>query len=349
MAPATPKNIDWINSLRLIALLAVIVLHVSAIPLGQYGHIDIDTWLTADFYNALVRFAVPVFVMITGALTLHRDYELGAFLKKRLSRVVIPFIFWSLVYVWYSWYIEILVFTGNWWADSKLVLHQLKYSASYHLWYVYMLIGLYFVIPVISIFVRNATKRQLEYFLAMWFIAMLLTQPGISRFNPQVDIHYFSGYAGYLVLGHYLTFCVNYSRRLLITIWSMFFSLLIIITISTYFMYKYTTWITLLYEPLGPPVVLLAGSVFLLARFTKMQLPGFIIKAKDFACTYNYGIYLSHALILYFLDDPFGISFKLCTSILSIPLTAVICFGISLLLVWLLSKLPVFGKWLAGL
>jgi len=349
MPTEKPQNLDWINSLRLIALLAVIALHVSAIPLGQYGHVDLNTWLTADFYNALVRFGVPVFVMVTGALTLHREYELGAFLKKRLSRVVAPFIFWSLVYVWYSWYIEILVFTGHWWADVKMVLHQLKYGASYHLWYVYMLIGLYFLIPVISIFVRNATKRQLEYFLAMWLITMLITQPGLSRFNPQVDIHYFSGYAGYLVLGHYLTFHVNYSRKLVISMWAMFFCLLVIITAGTYCMYKYTTLGTLFYEPLDPPVVLLATSVFLLGRFTKVSLPPIILKFKNFASAYNYGIYLSHALILYFLDDPFGISFKLCMPILSIPITALICFAISLLLVWVLSKLPVVGKWLAGL
>ncbi|WP_214071733.1 acyltransferase family protein [Mucilaginibacter sp. dw_454] len=349
MPAAKPHNLDWINSLRLIALLAVIVLHVSAIPLGQYGHIPLNTWLTADFYNAMVRFAVPVFVMITGALTLHREYELGAFLKKRLSRVVAPFIFWSLVYVWYSWYIEVLVFTGNTWTDIKLILHQLKYSASYHLWYVYMLIGLYFLIPVISIFVRNATKRQLEYFLAMWFIAMLITEPGLSRFNPQVDIHYFSGYAGYLVLGHYLTFNVDYSRKLVVWMWILFFSLLAFITAGTYLLYQYTTLGTTLYEPLGPIIVLLATSVFLLGRFTKLQLPLILLKFKNFACAYNYGIYLSHALILYFLDDPFGINFKLGVPVLGIPVTAIICFLISLLLVWLLSKLPWVGKWLAGL
>jgi surface polysaccharide O-acyltransferase-like enzyme len=342
------QNIDWINSLRLIALFAVIVLHISAIPLGQYGHVPINTWLTADFYNALVRFAVPVFVMITGALTLHREYELGSFLKKRLSRVVVPFLFWSLVYVWYSWYNEELVFSTDAWTSVKQVLHQLKYGSSYHLWYVYMLIGLYFFIPIISKFVRNATKREIEYFLAMWMITMIITQPLISRFNPQVDIHYFAGYAGYLVLGHYLTFNVNYSKRLVMWMRVLFIALLIIITGGTYLLYKYTNLITILYEPIGPAIVLLASSVFLLGRFTKLQLPAFLLKAKDFACEYNYGIYLSHALILYFLDYPFGISFKLCTPLISIPVTAIICFALSLLLVWLLSKLPVVGKWLAG-
>jgi surface polysaccharide O-acyltransferase-like enzyme len=349
MTTARPKNLDWINSLRLIALLAVIVLHVSAIPLGQYGHVPLNTWLIADLYNALVRFAVPVFVMITGALLLHREYELGSFLKKRLSRVVVPFLFWSLVYVGYSWYNEELVFDADTWTNTKLVLHQLKYGSSYHLWYVYMLIGLYFFIPIISKFVRNATKREIEYFLVMWLLVMLLAQPILSRYNPQVDLHYFAGYAGYLVLGHYLTFHINYSKRLLIWLWVLFVGTIALITVGTYLLYKYTTLITVLYEPLGPSIVLLASIIFLLGRFTKVQLPASIIKAKDFANQYNFGIYLSHALILYFLDDPLGISFKLCAPIISIPATAIICFILSLLLVWLLSKLPLVGKWLAGM
>ena len=131
--------------------------------------------------------------------------------------------------------------------------------------------------------------------------------------------------------------------------WAMFFSLLLIITVGTYFMYKYTTVGTLFYEPLSLPIVLLSSGVFLLGRFTKIYLPPFILKAKNFACEYNYGIYLAHALVLYFLDDPLGISFKLCTPILTILATAIICFVLTLLLVWLLSKVPVIGKWLAGL
>src|ERR1039457_3873496 len=143
MPNAKPQNIDWINNLRLIALYAVIILHCSSPLLMQYGKVPLADWWTADFLNATVRFAVPVFVMITGALLLHREYEIGDFLKKRLTRVVVPFLFWSLVYIWYSWYNEEITFGTN----IKQVLHLLKYGSSYHLWYVYMLIGLYFFIP----------------------------------------------------------------------------------------------------------------------------------------------------------------------------------------------------------
>jgi surface polysaccharide O-acyltransferase-like enzyme len=348
MTTTGSQNLDWINNLRLIALLAVIVLHTAAIPLGLYGKIPLNNWLAADFYNALVRFAVPVFIMITGSLLLHREYELGDFMKKRLSRVVAPFLFWSLIYVAYSWYIEEITFTNDAWANIKQVLHQLKYGSSYHLWYVYMLIGLYFFIPVIGKFVRNAAKREIEYFLLVWLAVMFIAQPYLNRFDPHVDLHYFAGYAGYLVLGHYLTFNVTNRKYLRRSMFILFVAVVGIITIGTYLLYKYNTNLTLFFEPLNPFIVLLASSVFLMGRLGKPRPPTFITRAKNFACRYNFAIYVSHALVLYLLDDIFGISYKLCNPFISIPVTALICFVLSLLLVWILDKIPFIGKWIAG-
>ena len=349
MTKAESQNVGWINSLKLISLFAVIILHTAAIPLGQYGHVALNTWLVADFYNALVRFAVPVFVMITGSLLLHREYRLGDFLKKRLSRIFIPFLFWSLVYIAYSWYNEDLVFSNtDFWANIRQVLHLLKNGTSYHLWYVYMLIGLYFFIPVIGKFVRNATKREIEYFLIVWLIVMFLAQPYLLRFNPQFDMHYFVGYAGYLVLGHYLTFNVKDRHYLGTAMFILFLLTLGLIVVGTYLLYKSQHNQTLLYEPLNPVIVLLASGVFLMVRFSKLHVPRFIITAKDFTCRYNFGIYLSHALILYLLEDILGLDYNFCTPAIGIPVTAITCFLLSLLLVWLLNKIPLIGKWISG-
>jgi surface polysaccharide O-acyltransferase-like enzyme len=342
------QNIDWINNLRLIALLAVIILHCTSLLLMQFGKVPLNTWLVADFLNALVRFAVPCFVMITGALLLPKDYELVGFFKKRLTRVVIPFVFWSLIYIAYSWYNEELAFTNDLWMNIKLVLHQLKNGSCYHLWYVYMLIGLYFIIPIIGKFVRNASENETLYFLLVWFGVMMFNQPYLSRFNPSIDMHYFTGYIGYLVLGNYLAskeFNIPNLRSWLIFIF--IFSILLI-TWGSWFITQYPNIPgTMFYEPVNPAVLMLSANVFLIVKYTVPKVPLVIIKIRDFIGGYNYGIYLGHALVLYFLDDLAGISYKLCTPIISIPFTAISCMLITLLLVWLISKIP-FGKWIAG-
>jgi surface polysaccharide O-acyltransferase-like enzyme len=348
MPPAKTENIQWINNLRLIALYAVIILHSTAPLLMQYGKVPTSNWWMADFLNAMVRFAVPVFVMITGALLLHREYEIGSFLKKRLSRVVVPFLFWSLVYIWYSWQNEEFVFTNDIWTNIKIVLHDLKNGSSYHLWYVYMLIGLYFFIPVIGKFVRNATEKEILYFLVVWFAMMLITQPYLSRFNPAVDMHYFAGYVGYLVLGHYLAFKDFNVKHLRLWMSALFIFSIVLIAVGTWLIIPNAKWPgTMFYEPVNPAVLMLSASIFMIVKLTVPKVPPVIIRIRDFAGEYNYGIYLGHALVLYFLDDPFGISYKLCTPIISIPLTALICFVVTLLMVWIISKVT-FGRWISG-
>jgi surface polysaccharide O-acyltransferase-like enzyme len=176
---------------------------------------------------------------------------------------------------------------------------------------------------------------------------MALSQPYISRFNPQVDLHYFAGYAGYLVLGHYLAFKEFGYKHLLKWVFMLFAGILVIIVYGTYLLYKYNTGlITLLYEPVGPSIVLLASAVFLIGRFSVPKVPSVINRIRDFASPYNYGIYLSHALVLYLLDL-LGVSYKMCMPLVSIPVTAITCFILSLLLTWLISRLP-WGKWISG-
>ena len=349
MPPAKTENIDWINNLRLVALYAVIVLHCTSLLLMQYGKVSTSDWLVADFLNATVRFAVPVFVMITGALLLHREYEIGSFLKKRLVRVVVPFLFWSLIYIGYSLYNEEITFTGDVWANVKNVLHLLKTGSSYHLWYVYMLIGLYFFIPVIGKFVRHASEKEILYFLVIWFGVMLITQPYLVRYNPSVDMHYFAGFVGYLVLGHYLAFKDFNIKHLRLWMILLFLFSIGLITVGSRWVMTDHKWpSTMFFEPVSPAIVLLAASVFLIFKLSAPKLSPVIIRIRDFAGGFNYGIYLAHALVLYFLEDPLGISYKLCTPIIAIPLTALICFIVTLPLVWLVSKVPFVGKWISG-
>lgn len=343
-----PQTFEWINNLKVISIFAVIVLHTASPLLMDFKKAYPGNWLIADFYNALVRFAVPVFVMISGALLLHREYELGDFLKRRFSRIVWPFLFWSLIYIGYSWYNEDIAFSSDGWDNIRIILHQLKYGAYYHLWYVYMLIGLYLFIPVISKFVRNATEKEIRYFLLIWFTVMIFSQPYLSRYQPQIDIHYFTGYLGYLVLGHYLAFKTLPKKGLKAPLIIYFFLCLAGITIGTYLLSVNSKSLsTLMYEPLGPFIVLFSSGIFLLARVTVFKLPESLVKVRDLAGRLSLGIYLCHALFLTLLDGE-NINYKLCNPVLSIPITALSCFLLSFLLIFIISKIPFIGKYIAG-
>ncbi|POR16914.1 hypothetical protein BWK58_15200, partial [Flavobacterium columnare] len=93
------ENLYWITSLRVLATFSVIFLHTSAEILYQYGKTSNANWWIGNIYDSSVRFCVPIFLMISGALILSKDYKnITEYLKKRVLRIIFPFLFWSIVY-----------------------------------------------------------------------------------------------------------------------------------------------------------------------------------------------------------------------------------------------------------
>ncbi|MHB8207650.1 acyltransferase, partial [Mucilaginibacter sp.] len=166
-----------------------------------------------------------------------------------------------------------------------------------------------------------------------------------------VDLHYITGYIGYLVLGYYLAF--KQLPAWLNARWFgiLFIASLLIITAGTYFAsVYYKSSSTLFYEPISPTIVLLSASIFMVFKLSTLKLPQKIKTMVNYISGYTYGIYLSHALILTIIGDPdyhINIDYTICTPFISIPFTALVCYSLSFLLVWLLSKLPFVGKWIA--
>jgi len=347
--PFKSQNIQYISNLKLICALAVIVIHASAPLVLELNKAASVNWWEGNFIDSAARFAIPVFVMIMGALTLHKEYDICIFLKRKLTRIVIPFLFWSLIYIWYLYFNKQISFNNNLKENTKQIWLFLKNGSSFHLWYVYMLIGLYFFIPIISKFVRAASEKEILYYLFIWFLLMLLTQPYLVRYKPSVDMHYFAGFAGYLVLGHYLAFKDFEIKYLRLWMKLLFALTIIFIAVGTYLIISYTKLsILTFYDPLNPVLVIMGISVFLILKLSKSQLSPFMIRFRDFIVEYNYGIYLAHVVVLNLLVYFFGISYKICTPLISIFLTSTICFTITVSLVWMLNKIPIIGKWISG-
>ena len=97
--------LKYADGLRVFSILAVIMLHTSAVRVANWLPIESMTWWVAHVCDSLCRWAVPVFIMLSGALILDvkRFYTVWGFYKKRLVRVVIPFVFWASVYFYWSY------------------------------------------------------------------------------------------------------------------------------------------------------------------------------------------------------------------------------------------------------
>lgn len=344
------NNLSWTTNLRVVATISVIFLHVTSGILYQYGSISDFIWWTGNIYDSLVRFCVPVFVMLTGVLLLGKKYELNDFLKKRFLRIVLPFLFWSLIYALVSLHDKIS--GGNhemsFFEIVKWLINQLKNGSSLHLWYIYMIIGIYLFIPILSKWVQNATEKEILYFIFIWIFTLFINQPILSKFRVNINLTYFSGFIGYVVLGYYLSikrFVLSKGVMKIIALFLIFIGVAITI-FGTYFLslqnnsfqeyfYNYTT------------LNVLIASVGVFLFFKNLEISNLLFaRICDFISQYSYGVYLVHVLVLRFMDA-MKINYNFINPIFAIPLATIICLLISLAIIYIVNKLPL-GKYISG-
>ncbi len=185
----------WIDILRILSSLAVVAIHITAWKLSANEILSVK-WDIANFFRSLSGGAVPVFFMISGYLFLDRDISLRVLFGKYVLRLVVILYVWSLIYCMVN-------------RDFSIQHFVLGH---YHLWFIFVLIGLYILIPVLS---RMANAG---YFLVVGFAVAILFPtivavmkafdiPGAELFGEFVNsfnIYMPLGYTFYFVLGGYL-------------------------------------------------------------------------------------------------------------------------------------------------
>ncbi|WP_256008996.1 acyltransferase [Desertivirga xinjiangensis] len=333
----------WPDNLRVVATISMVLLHIVAPILPKFNVVGNVLWHSGNMLDSMLRFCVPVFVMLSGALLFQKEYTLGEFMRKRLFRVIIPFLFWSLIYIIYKLTNSRLEFQ----SAGRFIANQLIHGASYHLWYIYMIIGLYLFIPVLGPWIRACSMNQLRYFLLIWIITLFFNLPLLDNYKPTFQLSYFSGYIGYLVLGYYLS-----RRKYVGKDWpvrlplGLFFAGALLTAAGTYFITSQGgKFSTILYRYQTPNVMISSVGIFMLISNYKFRF-SVSERVRNFLCKHSYGIYLSHVLILTELNK-LGVNWSLINPLVGILLTLIACLSISGLIVWLLSRLP-YGKYIAG-
>ena len=87
-----PNQLQNLVFCRALACVLVVLLHVAALGFHQWD----KNWWASNTYDGLARISVPLFLMLSGALLLHKREPLGVFFKKRFRRILPPLIGWSL-------------------------------------------------------------------------------------------------------------------------------------------------------------------------------------------------------------------------------------------------------------
>lgn len=208
------KKIIWIELLRIAACIAVVMIHAASQHFRDIP-IDTSTWKVSNFYHGFFRYAVPCFIMISGALYLDkkRTWNLKKLWMKNILPIAAAYIFWQLFYGVYR-----ILITGSAPVGSVRFLKKLLiyFSDSYfHLWYLPMLMGLMILAPLIWEIVNCSRGKRWEEYAILLFLIFKIAVYTITVFPLPWSEHIktllttvqptlVTDYAGYFVLGHYL-------------------------------------------------------------------------------------------------------------------------------------------------
>ena len=135
MKDSAQTRIVYFDYLRLFAMFAVMVLHVAA-QNWYLTPVDTFEWQTFNVFDSLMRWGVPVFVMISGALFLGKEHQIKKIFKKNILRLVVALFFWSIIYALWQRFV-----TNEITSSEDFLIAVVNGHA--HLWFIYMIIGLY--------------------------------------------------------------------------------------------------------------------------------------------------------------------------------------------------------------
>lgn len=339
------KNILWIDLLRVVAMFGVVLLHAAASVLYQYGKIPMSYWWTANIYYTVFIVCVPLFFMISGYLLLEKSEKISFFITKRITKVVIPLVIWSIVYL--IWQKIVIVDFDISFRSFYSIINSPTY---YHLWFIYALVGVYIFIPILRIFIQNSSESIKYYFVIIWFFSesILSLFEKITGLERQVDFITISGFVGYFVLG-YIIGHLNISKKL--------FNISKIILILTYVFTAYGiyflstrngTFNNYFYGYLGSNIIFLSVIFFILFKYAFQDSKVFNyklgVKIIHKLSSASLGIFLIHPIFLYHLNNQgFGFSLSATSGnpILFIPITAIVTFLLSFFVIRILQKIPV--------
>ena len=373
------QHIVWLDVVRFIAMFTVVCCHCTD-PFNFYPGTapnigEIKLW--GAIYGSVLRPCVPLFVMITGALLLPVRGDASTFYKKRIPRVFYPFLIWSVLYNLFPWITGLLGLNPQIildffpYAGEEVMQQSFSVSLEYilmipfnfsilavHMWYIYLLIGLYLYLPVFSAWVEKASERAKLMFLLAWGVTLLLPYYyqfvsnylwGTCSWNSFGMLYAFAGFNGYLLLGPYLK-NLEWSLKKTLAIGIPMFAAGYAVTFLGFrhitALPEYTDeMLELFFTYCSLNVVMMTIPVFMLAKKVKVNSER-MKKALANLTVCGFGIYMIHyfftgpsVVLMRAIDMPIG---------LQIPVAAILAFAVSWGLVWLIYRAGKVAKYIVG-
>ena len=352
MGKTVGGRLAWADLLRCAAMLAVIVVHVSGGSL-EAAAVGSPAFQVLNLYDGLAHWCVPVFVMLSGMFLLDPGHSLplSKLFFGHILRIAVALTVWGTAYA----LVGQVTANGLSWESVQAALYQVLLGrTSFHLWFLYMIIGLYLVTPILRAFVRGASRGDFHWFFLLVFLFACII-PTILRLRPSqtlslyvnnLNLKLVLGYVGYYVLGYYLkAYTLSRPAEYLIYLLGILGA---VVTVggTAWLSQRQGELVQTFYNYDSPNIALMSAAVFVFFRYVlgvsdersrRQQMAGL--------SAITFGIYLCHDLFIMLLRH-FGISTLSFAPVAAVPALSLLVFLCAAVLAWLLSKIPAVGRFI---
>lgn len=337
------NRVVYYDVLNIIAIIAVIALHCNGIV---HGYPKTRAWDTSLIIECLCYFAVPLFCMLSGATLMNyrEKYDTKTFFKKRVLKVVIPFLFWAVfMFIWKIYITHSL----NEIHGIKNIINSFfnnKEESTYY--FMFNILGIYLTMPLLSLLTKKEYRKTLWFTIMLYFIFNAFLPNILSLFNITYNSGIsvlLGGYIVFVILGYLLsTEDIEKKHRILIYVGAIIGVLYRYLT--TFILSKeagyvvkttwgYTAWHS----------ILLTSAVFIIVKkfFFQKNYNSTIIKVLSNVSSCSFGVYLIHQIVMYYEKTALNIN----TAIWQWRIFGVLStYLISLFIVYILKNIPILKK-----
>ena len=318
--------------LRVIAMIMVVIIHVSNVYTRSYNFIDTNSYLVSLIFNTISRVSVPIFFMISGALLLDRSFDFKKY-KKRILKILILIVVWDILYlVWEYFFLGVTY-------DKLYMLFKEPYRA--HLWFLYVIIILYAIQPILKYILDRLNNTCKIILFILWIILST-----ISIYNNSIaNIFTIFVNIGFFVLGKYMyEYLQNNQKNNKKYVVIMIILLVLSFAESVYLNYtasvKFNMFYNLFFAYRTPFIIL---STFIIFKLVYIYTHGkkqnsLIVIGSDLSL----GVYLIHGM---FLDVTTKyVDYKNVIPIIGIPSFTLYILVNSMIVVYFLRKIKYMDR-----
>lgn len=349
-------RITWLDWLRAIACLMVIMVHACECVYSNdysFSFADSESLWSVALISGLMRPAVPLFLMASSFLLLPLKGDVSTFFRRRFTRVAIPFAVWLVLYA------VLPAAWGEWsWSQSLDNLSTVWINFNprgSHLWFIYMLLGIYLIAPIISPWLKNVSRRQEEFYLGIWFLTTFSWHlheyvgdvAGECWWNPYPTFYYVSGSFGLVLLAHYIRKYVDWGVKKTLMVGVPCLVAGYAFCVGWFYhqsgVAEEVRVLELSWQPSSFAPAVMSFGAFLLIRLIRVS-SGPVYGVVRHISAMSYGIYLMHMMLLPTVFTMYAGTMPVYGVIVATAVTTyIVCYAITTVI----SRLP-FGKYIIG-